>query len=61
MEASYCIACRDKKSGKVGSFITNSETGETISPVFDSCAWLFMWMKENGWETFGMWGVRKVN
>ena len=33
-----------------GTFIRDKNTGEILSPVFDSLAGLFPWMRYNGWK-----------
>lgn len=55
MKYGYCVQCRDSWSGKTGDFVFESSDGsrelrKTISPVFDSLAQLFPWMRENGFE-----------
>jgi hypothetical protein len=44
MIKTYCIQCKDKLSGKIGSFYFDiSKPFEAESPVFDNLTDMFLW------------------
>lgn len=51
--AGYCVQCREAVTGKVGDFVYLRGVcvpKVAISPVFQSLADLYPWMKANGWQ-----------
>lgn len=43
------IQCRDAETGKVGTFIRDSNKVR-LTPVFDGLYELYPWMHQNGWR-----------
>lgn len=65
METKYCTGCIDRRTGNTGAFIIEpgSPPGayRALSPVFDSLAELYPWMRQNNWILIDgtPWGCRK--
>lgn len=65
MEVRIAVQCT-AACGTVGTFLftEKDEQGRRvpISPVFDSLAELYPWMRANGWESVpgGIWTARRV-
>ncbi len=49
MKAKLHIQCVDKESGVKGDFLTDIETGDTVTPVFDDLGTMFTYLRANGW------------
>lgn len=48
----HCIQCKDRVSGKIGSFIySNDKPFEAVSPVFVDLVGLYSWMNQNGYRS----------
>jgi hypothetical protein len=45
----YCIRCKDKTTGKEGSFLHEGDF-VAVSPIFKDVADLFVWLELNKYE-----------
>ena len=47
------VQCTDPITGETGDFIAGFEDGKKtrVSPLFNSLAYLYPWMHQNGWKS----------
>ena len=50
MHAKLHIQCTDKQTGEKGDFLTDIETGERVTPVFNDLIVCFEHIRSNGWN-----------